>query len=481
MSGKPEQFAPLSEVAPRYDVVIAGGGIIGTALACALADGRRSILVLEANPHWCKRLAGELLHPAGVQVLRELGLTESLLERGAERVSGFAVYPEKDDGAETVLYYAEIADGTQAGVGVEHELLVKTLRDEAESRPGVTLARGKVKALIPSSDRRGDMRVAGVVATDRGGVRKVVDCTLLVGADGRQSTVRKLAGLDPGPKLISYSAGTTVDVESLNHAGLGHIFLGAWGPTLAYPMGEGKARLIFDLPPDFSNGRRDRLAAHLRAEYLPHLRNPLRDAVEKALDDPKDLQITPNYRVHAKSCWAPGVALAGDASGCMHPMTASGMTNGLNDVRLLAPRIQRYLEGAGDRALAEYDRQRRPFFQTRALLARALHEVFRSPDPGARALRRGVFERWRSNRTFRLRTMGLLAGTETSPLRFAGQYLAVVQLAARRVAGRQSDDSHRLRTLFDIGRQSVTHLDRDTLSGLVVPRPPRRTRLDLAA
>jgi hypothetical protein len=151
------------------------------------------------------------------------------------------------------------------------------------------------------------------------------------------------------------------------------------------------------------------------------------------------------------------------------------MTNGLNDVKLLARFAPQYLaRPSSAAALRAYDQSRRPFFQTRALLARALHEVFRSPSPGARALRQGVFARWHENRAFRLHTMGLLAGTVSNPVVFASQYLSVVGMAAASVQ-RTAEPRERLRTLLDIGRHSVAHLDRHILVDLVpVPRlvPP---------
>jgi flavin-dependent dehydrogenase len=194
------------------------------------------------------------------------------------------------------------------------------------------------------------------------------------------------------------------------------------------------------------------------------------------MERPEDLQVAPNYRMAVARSFVPGAVLLGDANGCMHPMTAGGMTNGLSDVRHLVPAAHAYLEAGGrdDAPLARYDRDRRPFFETRALLARALYEVFRSEDRGARALRDGVFRAWETSPDFRSQTLSLLGGDATSPTAFAQQYIRVVARAMGRTV-RLGQGDGRLRTLLDIGRQSVVHLDPGVLSRMVSPARLLRT------
>jgi 2-polyprenyl-6-methoxyphenol hydroxylase-like FAD-dependent oxidoreductase len=71
------------------DVIVVGGGIIGTTAAIALCDlGYHVVLI--GNPKQCsfskekdktitKRLAGEYLQPAGLEALEILGLSGTFL------------------------------------------------------------------------------------------------------------------------------------------------------------------------------------------------------------------------------------------------------------------------------------------------------------------------------------------------------------------------------------------------------------------
>ncbi|GMV43000.1 MAG: hypothetical protein AMXMBFR64_47160 [Myxococcales bacterium] len=456
-------YASVSDLPRTVDVIVAGGGFIGSVVASALAREGRRVAVVEAKPGAAhKRLAGELMHPAGVAILERLGLLGPLHGAGAIDVHGFAVFPGSSHEDPTLLRYDEIRGVPPRGLAIPHHVLVETLRERAAAATGVTWVHGRVEAPLVSQGRVFGARLAG-----RSGEPRDIYATLLVVADGRHSRVRKALGLDPDEERISFSGGATVPASALPVAGHGHIFLGAWGPVLAYPISATEARMVFDLPPDFSEGRRDRLAAHLREQYVPLLPAEFRPAVEAAIERPDQLQIAPNYRMAAERVWLPGAVLVGDACGCAHPMTAAGMTNGLNDVRHLLAGVDAYLDGGGrdDAPLRRYQRDRRPFFETRALLARALYEVFRSPEPGAGALRGGVFRSWEASPHFRRATLGLLGGDTTSPAVFAREYLRVVAGAMGRTVAAPSGG--RLRTLLDIGRHSVAHLDPASLGRLL--------------
>src|SRR5262245_17540476 len=124
------------------DVIIVGGGLSGCALAAALADGQRRIVVLEARAGKNPRFNGELIHPTGVDVLAARGFLEPLHQAGGVDVRGFAASPRAHAPA-TVLPYAEIPGSRAHGFAIDHRDLVEVLRAHATTRPGVELRLGE--------------------------------------------------------------------------------------------------------------------------------------------------------------------------------------------------------------------------------------------------------------------------------------------------------------------------------------------------
>lgn len=413
----------MSELAA--DVIIVGAGVTGCAAAAALSDGRRRILMLEARKGHKPRFAGEYIHPTGAQVLDDLGFLPALRAHGGIDVDGFAVVKESPQPA-TVLPYREIKRSRETGFAMEHRDLVEAMRGEVVQRPGVEL--------------RFDQKVEEVLRDERGracGVRTaagVLRANLVLGCDGRHSKVRPLLGLHEASRLVSFTVAVYFPggAKHLPHQGFGHIFLGAWGPILIYPVSKTDARGCFDVSSELSGGPAG-AAKILREGYAEHLPPDLRAALLESLDREK-VQIAANESIRTDRAVAPGAAIVGDAGGCSHPLTATGMTIGFTDAqrigRLIGP-LSNLGDGAQvDAALRRYEVERYRFVRAREILADALYEVFRAAEPGTRALRQGIFDYWHGSERARASSMALLSGAESRLSAFLREYLTVVAMAS---------------------------------------------------
>lgn len=166
-----------------------------------------------------------------------------------------------------------------------------------------------------------------------------------------------------------------------------------------------------------------------------------------------------NHSMSTSACAAPGVVLVGDAGGCAHPLTASGMTNAMNDVLTLAELVGE--GGASDDALNEYQRRRYDFVRMRELFTDALYEVFRGQDEGARALQAGVFDYWSSSERSRRASMDILSGEDVRVSRFVAEYTRVFHRSAldglKALPRQPIDGTRRLRSLAktSLGRVSA--------------------------
>lgn len=403
----------------RWDAVVVGGGFTGIATAVSLARQGREVLVLEARTGPSPVFRGELIHPPGVQGLRALGFFDELRSRGGVEVTGFAVIP--DLGSDAVeLPYEPAPFGQGHGFALEHHAIVDAMRAVARRDPRITMQEGeRVVAVL----REGG-RVAGV-RTARGAE---VRARLTLVCEGRHSKLRALLGLEAESTLLSYSAALLARGAALPYAGRGHVVIGPPGPVLAYPIG-GAVRFCIDMPADTDRGR-DAIARRLREEYAPALPAALADALRIALAD-DTLELCASQQLRTRACAVPGAALVGDAGGCSHPITATGMTSSLNDVRALTLCLDDARDDAAvDAALQRYERTRYRYIRAREILTERLYDVFLGNDDGLRALRDGMLAYWKDTSRARVASMALLSGQSHGAIGFAREFARVYGYAA---------------------------------------------------
>jgi 2-polyprenyl-6-methoxyphenol hydroxylase-like FAD-dependent oxidoreductase len=437
------------------DVLIVGGGLSGCAMAAALVDlvpRPLKIIVLEARSGKNPRFNGELIHPTGTDVLAQRGFLAPLQAAGGADVSGFAGVLRPGEAA-TVLPYREIVGARPFGFAIDHRDLVEVLRQETLKRPNIELRTGeRVTNLL-----RRDERVIGVETTSGR-----LHAHLVLACDGRHSKTRTLLGIEEQATLLSFTAAALLEDCRLPQPGFGHIFLGAWGPILAYPISHKDARTCIDLPADMDRGK-EALLQRLVGEYLPVVPEVSRESFARAFAR-GEIEIAANYSIRTDECVVPGAALVGDACGCSHPLTATGMTVALTDTRLLAEALRQVsLDDPAqvDAALEEYQAARYRYVRAREILADAMYEVFRGVDDGTRAIREGIFRYWNAAEANRARSMALLSGHESRLPFFLREYLTVVGMSTSTVLrGGVNDPSlaGRVKSLVGLGRKSFEKL-----------------------
>lgn len=432
--------APIEAPQARYDVVIIGAGMAGCAAAQALAladRGRtRKILLIDRHRGAAPRFAGEFIHPRGAQVLEDLGFYGPLKAAGAVDVDGFMVL-ERAEGRCVDLSYGQIRGQRPQGIAVHHKTLVRVMRQVVRQRPQVDLLEGWV---IRDLQRGAGERVTGVTLEGPGGEEVKVHADLVVGADGKASQVRKLAGLPDHRQTIGFTVGLELRDAAVPASTYGNIILGAWGPVLVYPIqhepnGELLYRVTLDLPAQLP-AKGARIGEYLLETFVPYLPAALGEQIAAAIHGHKGaFEMAPTVNLPAPRASFPGLVLVGDAAGCSHPITASGMTMGLRDAEVLGEVAQRR-QGAplheawlDDASLRRYRAQHDRYVPTRQALADAIYEAFRGGSEGARAIQRALFEYWAASPESRVRSMALLSCAEGRPSVFLTEYLKAARHA----------------------------------------------------
>jgi squalene monooxygenase len=396
-----------------WDVVIAGAGVAGVAVAAALQEFGHPVLLVEPGLDNTKRLAGELIHPPGASDLAELGLMAPLEKAGVVPVLGFAVSPEAT-AAPHLLPYGEIPGVQRLGFAVDHAVLSATLLDVAARLPHVTLWRdARVTALDLSASEVATVTVTGAT----GAVR--VRARLVVAADGGTSMLRRLASIGHTRVRLSQMVGLQVagDVPS---PGYGNVFLGGPAPVLAYAVGPGAGRVMFDVPGNPHGVE----AVRQDPAFLAGLPAEFRQRVGAALRTQTPL-VCANYSIVPAAVAAGRLALVGDAAGCCHPLTATGLSVCTRDALRLRQAL-REARGHVPRALAVYARRRGGPQRTRVALAEALYRAFADQSDEMRLLREGVLRFWQRSRRGRAASMALLSTHEGRMSVMAVQYARVI-------------------------------------------------------
>jgi 2-polyprenyl-6-methoxyphenol hydroxylase-like FAD-dependent oxidoreductase len=184
------------------DVVIIGGGIGGASLAYALASEGLGVTVLESSLEFPDRVRGESMQPWGVKEARNLGVEQFLLDGGAHFAPVWKQYLEgvSDPG---IIPMSMMVEGIPGSLNMRHPDACQTLLDAAAAA-GAGVVRGVHDVKVSAGEK-----VSVTYAAD--GISEVTT-GLVVGADGRASTVRRQSGIklehdDP----INYIAGLLVD------------------------------------------------------------------------------------------------------------------------------------------------------------------------------------------------------------------------------------------------------------------------------
>ncbi len=339
----------------NQDVVVVGAGFAGLATGAALSKAGLQVTLLEAGNGTNASFRGELLHIQAASGRSEsIGLGEALWGAGSVRIQGFAAFGSPD---EPVPLPYDPAAGD--GAGFEHAGLLAAFRSHVGSGKIRLLSRTRAEKLIYERDR-----VVGVTVDGGDEYR----APLVIAADGRHSKLRQLLGLPTQSTLLSYTVAPALAGDLLPLPGTGHVFVGAPGPILAYPYGHERVRMVIDIPLGVTHGR-ESIAGYVREHYSAHVPMPLREAMVSALDRGA-FASSANHAVTTEACAVPGAALVGDAGGCSHPLTATGMTTALHDITTLVECLRGF--GLTDQALVAYQQQRYRFVRAREVFAHSL-------------------------------------------------------------------------------------------------------------
>ena len=362
----------------RLDVLIVGAGPTGLTLAAQLRAFDATCRIIDRQPDRVHESRALGVQPRTLEVLRGLGVTQELLERGND-----AVWVQLHAGGRVVrvrLFGLGLAD-------TAYPFLLFVSQAETERALNDHLAAGGVGV-----ERRVELvafqaDADGVTCTLRhgDGQTEQVWARYLVGCDGAHSTVRRAAGIPfQGGAYPQTFALADLEVDGGLDADTAYAWIGPVGILFLFPLGRPASWRLLGMHPTL-HGRRPPARPSL-AEL-----QALADACTGGglrLRDPVWLTYFRLQHRHAGRYRDGRVFLAGDAAHVHSPAGAQGMNTGIQDAWNLGWKLALVCRGVADAALLDsYDAERRPVGRLVVRFTDRAFSVATSTSPLVRALR----------------------------------------------------------------------------------------------
>lgn len=169
---------------------IVGSGPAGAMLALLLARQGIPVMLLEAHMDFDREFRGDTIHPSVLTILDEIGMADRLLQIRHTEMRSISI--QRPDGVVTMGDLSLLKTKYPYIALIPQVDFLKFITDEAAHYPSFQLVMGaQVDELLEEHGRICGVRYRGMDSYCE------VRATLTVGADGRFSRLRKLAGFEP--------------------------------------------------------------------------------------------------------------------------------------------------------------------------------------------------------------------------------------------------------------------------------------------
>ena len=313
---------------------IAGGGPAGMMLGYLLGRAGIKTVVLEKHADFLRDFRGDTVHPSTLMIMQELGLVDDFLKLPHSEIRAFAA--EIGETRVKIADFARVATPFKFVALMPQWDFLNFLAEKARRFPALKVVMSaQVTSLVETAGR-----VVGVKATTPDGPLEV-RATLVVGCDGRSSTVRAASG------LVVQDLGSPIDVlwfRVSKKPGDPEQVLGRLGADkmivtidrtdywqCAYVIGKGGIERVHAAGLEaFKAAVAD--GAHFLSDRVDEL---------KSFDDIKLLSVS----VDRLTAWSkPGLLCIGDAAHAMSPVGGVGINLAIQDAvataNLLAAKLK---------------------------------------------------------------------------------------------------------------------------------------------
>ncbi len=367
----------------RAEILIVGGGAAGLTLALLL--GRSGV-------------KAHLIEPFPPKALKDTKISSRTVALMQSSLNILQAAGQKDFCEEhgTIMEVMRVIDDSMAGqepvtsefdafdigcpffsMNIPNDILRAKLYEDAVAHENITIHNAKLEDYAVND--------VNIIAQLENG--EEIAAPLIVGADGRGSLVRRIAGIKAKKTEYGQSAITCIINHSRGHENASTEFHREGGPFALVPLKGNQSSVVWvektDKADEILKLPKDAFEARLQKET-----NDILGGVTLETNP----QSWPLCAIKAKELTAPRVALIAEAAHVMSPITAQGLNLSLRDVAALAETLVDHLRVGGNigskAVLREYERRRGFDIDTRTFGVDALNRLVRNPRAPVKDFRR---------------------------------------------------------------------------------------------
>lgn len=306
----------------NFDLIVVGGGLAGAALAVALRRSHLKVAVVETRApqlpvDWDQRVYA--YSPASMSFLDELGVWRHLEQERLQAVAEMRIFGDAGGALRFSAYDSGLPELAWIG---ESSRIHQELWESLKRQHNVTL-------LCPAAPATLDLSVDGVSIGLQDG--RVLRARLVVGADGRESWVRRQAGIDASVSAYG-ERGVVANFECATpHRATAFQWFRDDGILAWLPLPGKRMSMVWSAPDEEA----ERLLALDEGAFCDEVATAGGHALGAlGLITPRAAFPLRLMRVEAVA--KERVALIGDAAHAIHPLSGHGINLGFQDAKALA-------------------------------------------------------------------------------------------------------------------------------------------------
>ncbi len=333
----------------EVDIVIIGAGMVGLTLANLLSQQGKAIAIIDRdevvafqdNQEYQARVSA--VSP-GSQAIFEYINTWSVMQ--TKRVSPFTDMHVWDElGGAAIHFNANELQRSSLGHIIENIVIQTSLCD-------VLLQHDNIEWCVPNTIQRIFTHSSHVEVTLDN--EQIITAKLLVGADGRRSTVRNLTEISYIEKSYQQMGIVALVQTERSHENTCWQRFLSTGPLALLPLDNGQCSIVWSVSEDYA----DELMKLNEYEFA----DALTEASARQLGDiilKSKCATFPLISGQADCMVQPRIALVGDAAHALHPLAGQGANLGFTDAAVLADIIENTERDIGSlKVLRKYERAR---------------------------------------------------------------------------------------------------------------------------